>query len=68
MQLVNLQSAGCDSIERAQRELGSVNFQRIPQPHHYCQYEIDLIRPKKPDGRHAEAVVADDLRHPGSAR
>ena len=62
IRLVNLQSAGCDSIERAKRGLGSVSFQRIPQPHHYCQYEIDLIRLKKPDRVHSDGVVVDDLK------
>jgi len=42
--LYNLQAAGCSDIERAQRGLGSSNFEREAQPHHYDQFEIALIR------------------------
>jgi len=51
--LYNLQARGCDDIERAQRNLGSSSFVRIPQSHHFHQFEIDLMR--NADHRRAHA-------------
>jgi len=48
IKLVNLQAAGCDDIERAQRGLGSVNFERTPQTHHYHWLEVELRRSANP--------------------
>lgn len=42
--LFNLQAEGCASIERAQGYLGATDFKREPQPHHYTDLEIDIIR------------------------
>lgn len=45
--LYNLQRAGADDVERAQRALGSRGFVREKQPHHYHQLELDLLKGAK---------------------
>lgn len=42
--LYNLQRAGCDYIEQTQRSLGSEDFARTEQTHHFSQQELDLLR------------------------
>ena len=38
----NLGTDGATQIENAQSGLGSHSFQRILQPRHYSQYELDM--------------------------
>jgi len=44
MSLYNLQLLGVIDIERAQRELGSYNFQRVPQVRSFSEHELKEIR------------------------
>jgi hypothetical protein len=44
--LYNLQQGGVDRIKRVQAEMGSTNFEVVEQPHHYVQFEIDLMKGK----------------------
>lgn len=47
IELFNLLEEGADTIEKAQRNLGATNFERVPQEHYYTVWDIELIRMKR---------------------